>query len=169
MLQLKNTERLMQNKAANEDFDSYAVYVRCGDFEHTFFSENVNEDTYFDLASCGKILVTTPLILQAIGEERLSLDSKLDAFFENVPEDKKNITIKHLLAHTSGIVRHQYVNSGQDAVAKEILAQPLAYETGKSYRYSCSGMVLLGFILEKIYGVSLETLFEERIKKPLSP
>jgi CubicO group peptidase (beta-lactamase class C family) len=168
MLQLKNTERLMQNKAANEDFDSYAVYVRCGDFEHTFFSENVNEDTYFDLASCGKILVTTPLILQAIGEERLSLDSKLDAFFENVPEDKKNITIKHLLTHTSGIVRHQYVNSGQDAVAKEILAQPLAYETGKDYRYSCSGMVLLGFILEKIYGVSLETLFEERLKKPLA-
>ena len=81
MLQLKNTERLMQNKAANEDFDSYAVYVRCGDFEHTFFSENVNEDTYFDLASCGKILVTTPLILQAIGEDRLRLDSKLDASF----------------------------------------------------------------------------------------
>ena len=39
MLQLKNTERLMQNKAANEDFDSYAAYVRCGDFEHTFFSK----------------------------------------------------------------------------------------------------------------------------------
>ena len=37
MLQLKNTERLMQNIAANEDFDSYAVYVRCGDFEHTVF------------------------------------------------------------------------------------------------------------------------------------
>jgi CubicO group peptidase (beta-lactamase class C family) len=167
LLQLKNTERLMQNKAANEDFDSYAVYVRCGDFEHTFFSENVNEDTYFDLASCGKILVTTPLILQAIGEKQLSLDSTLDTFFENVPWDKKNITIKHLLTHTSGIVRHQYVNSERDMVAKEILDQPLAYETGTDYRYSCSGMVLLGFVLEKIYGASLEKIFEERLKKPM--
>jgi CubicO group peptidase (beta-lactamase class C family) len=117
-LQLKRTKALMQKKAANDAFDSYAVYVRCGDFEHTFFSENVNEDTYFDLASCGKILVTTPLILQAIGEKQLSLDSTLDTFFENVPWDKKNITIKHLLTHTSGIVRHQYVNSERDMVAK---------------------------------------------------
>lgn len=166
-LSLKFTKALMQNKAANGEFDSFAVYVKCAEHECTFFSENVNADTYFDIASCGKILVTTPLILQAIGEGRFSLDSGLDAFFENVPSDKKSITIKHLLAHTSGIVRHQYTHSEHDAVAKEILVRPLAYETGKDYRYSCSGMVLLGFILEKIYGVSLEALFEERIKKPL--
>ena len=164
---LKNLEILMNNKLQNRDFDSYAVYVKVGKNEYVIMSENVNEDTYFDLASCGKILVTSPLIFQAIDEGKLKLEDKLENFFEDVPEDKLDITIKHLLSHTSGIVRHDYVNSERDALAKEILSRPLAYETGKDYRYSCSGMVLLGFILEKIYGVSLENLFEEKIKKPL--
>lgn len=166
-LELKQTEALMQKKAKNAEFDSYAIYVRCGNFEHIFSSENVNENTYFDIASCGKIFVTTPLVLQAIDAKKLHLNNTLGDFFENVPSDKKNITIRHLLAHTSGIVRHQYVNSDHDLIANEILSHPLAYEVGKNYRYSCSGMVLLGLILEKIYGVSLENLFEEHLKKPL--
>ena len=166
-LQLYHTEELMQKKAENEEFDSYAVYVKYGSREHTVCSENVNEQTYFDIASCGKILVTSPLALQAIGERKLRLESTLDEFFEDVPEDKKSINVKNLLTHTSGIVRHQYVNSERNSVAKEILSRPLAYETGKDYRYSCSGMILLGYILEKLYGKTLEELFETRLKKPL--
>ena len=148
-------------------FDSYAVYVKCGEFENMFFSENVNEQTYFDIASCGKILVTTPLVLQAIDEEKISLDTTLDQLFNEVPMDKKNITIKHLLTHTSGIVRHSYIHSDREHLIKEILSRALKYEIGTDYVYSCSGMVLLGFILEKIYGESLENLFEKRIKQPL--
>ena len=132
-----------------------------------FFSENVNEQTYFYIASCGKILVTTPLILQAIDEEKISLDTTLNQLFDEVPADKKNITIKHLLTHTSGIVRHSYIHSGREYLIKEILSRPLKYEIGTDCVYSCSGMVLLGFILEKIYGESLENLFEKRIKQPL--
>lgn len=166
-LQLNYTKSLMREKAENKDFDSYVIYVKCGDLEHTFFSENVDEDTYFDIASCGKILITTPLAMQAISEGKMGLDDTLDAFLENVPEDKKAITIRHLLSHTSGIIRHQYLNSTRDLLIGEILSRPLAYEVGADYRYSCSGMILLGFILEKIYGDSLENLFEERLKKPL--
>ena len=166
-LNLAHTEALMRKKAANEEFDSYAVYVKYGDREHTFFSENVNEQTYFDIASCGKILITTPLTLQAVAEGKLTLDSTIDCFLPGVPIDKKAITIQHLLTHTSGIVRHQYVNSEREAVIAEILARPLAYEIGQDYRYSCSGMVLMGYILENIYQKPLEQLFEERLKKPL--
>ncbi|MBQ7821564.1 MAG: serine hydrolase [Clostridia bacterium] len=68
-------------------------------------------------------------------------------------------------ATSTGIVRHQYLNSTRDLLADEILSRPLAYEIGADYRYSCSGIVLLGFILEKIYGNSLEKLFVERLKK----
>ncbi len=166
-LLLTHTQELMRQKAANEEFDSYAVYVKYGDLEHTVCSENVNGQTYFDIASCGKILITTPLTLQAIGEGKIQLDSTIDAFFPNVPADKKAITVKHLLTHTSGIVRHQYVNSARERVIEEILARPLAYEIGQDYRYSCSGMILMGYILENIYRKSLEELFETRLKKPL--
>jgi len=170
-MKLRNTEALMREKAENKDFDSYAVYVKIGENEHTFYSENVNEDTYFDIASCGKILITSPLVFQAIDKGMLSLDSTLNEFFEDVPEDKKEITVKHLLTHTSGIVRHNYsrelIGKSHDEAAKEILERPLSYETGKDFVYSCSGMVLLGFVLEKIYGDSLENLFEKFLKKPL--
>ena len=81
---LKNVETLMRQKLQNKDFDSYGVYVKIGDKEHTFMSDNINEDTYFDIASCGKILVTTPLILQAIDKGLLSLESTLKDFFDNV-------------------------------------------------------------------------------------
>ena len=170
-MKLRNVEMLMKQKAANKEFDSYAVYVKIGKNEHTFYSDNVDEDTYFDIASCGKIFITSPLIFQAIDKGMLSLDSELNDFFEDVPEDKKEITIKQLLTHTSGIVRHNYspdlTGNSHDDVAKEILGRPLRYEPGKDYVYSCSGMILLGFILEKIYGDSLENLFEKFIKKPL--
>ena len=76
-MNLYNTNKLMENMRVNLCFDSYAVYVKCGEFENMFFSENVNEQTYFDIASCGKILVTTPLILQAIDEEKISLDTTI--------------------------------------------------------------------------------------------
>ena len=166
-MKLYNTKKLMESMGKDLRFDSYGVYVKCGEFEDTFFSENVNEQTYFDVASCGKILVTTPLVLQAIDEEKISLDTTLGNLFDDVPADKKDITIKHLLTHTSGIIRHLYIHSDREQLTKEILARPLAYKTGTDYIYSCSGMVLAGFILEKIYNESLENLFEKRIKNPL--
>ena len=65
-MKLRNVEMLMKQKAANKEFDSYAVYVKIGKNEHTFYSDNVDENTYFDIASCGKIFITSPLIFQAI-------------------------------------------------------------------------------------------------------
>ena len=168
---LQNTKRLMQRKAADRDFDSYAVYVKIGADESTFCSDNVDEDTYFDIASLGKVLVTTPLVLQTTAGGLLRLDSRLDEWFENVPSDKKGITVRQLLTHTSGIVRHipprEVAAKGRDAVAENILSHALAFAPGSDYLYSCCGMVLLGFILEKIHGDTLENLFEKHLKKPL--
>lgn len=171
MLRIDKTVALMTHKMRNEDFDSFALHVKIGERETTITSDNVDEDTYFDIASCGKVLVTTPLILQAVTEGKLSLNSTLDEFFADVPQEKKRITIKQLLSHTSGIVRinlsEQAARAGRAAVIKEILSVPLAFEPGTNYVYSCNGMILLGFIVEKIFGDSLENCFEERLKKPL--
>ena len=88
-LKLPRTRQLFQQKAECGEFESYALYVKAGAHECTFFSGNVDQDTYFDIASCGKILVTTPLILKTIANGKLRLGSTLDEFFEKVPEDKK--------------------------------------------------------------------------------
>lgn len=171
MLSLDLTERFMKEKLENRAFDSYAVCVgKCGE-EKTLFSENVNEDTYFDIASMGKVLVTSTLLLKALSEKRLTLEDTLDMYFEGVPEEKRKITLKQMLTHTSGIIRYnippEIGKKGREAIIDFILSKPLAYAPGTSGRYSCNAMILLGYIAEKIYGTTLETAFNERIKKPL--
>ena len=77
-MKLKQTRALMQRKLEETAFDAFGILIGCKGEEEAFFSENANEDTLFDIASCGKVLHTVPLALQAIGEGRLSLDSVLD-------------------------------------------------------------------------------------------
>ena len=170
-MHLVNTDSLLQRKLNSRDFDSYGVFVCAGGKTEFLHSQNVNSDTYFDIASIGKVLVTSTLILRSIDKNLLSLDDTLDNFFEDVPKDKKGITIKHLLTHTSGIVRYDIpqdaADSGSNAVVNFILNTPLAYQTGTKHIYSCNGMILLGYILEKIYSLPLERIFEKLLKNPL--
>ena len=171
-MNLEKTKLLLNEKLNEKDFDSYGVLVYVDGEKEFLHSENVNADTYFDIASMGKVLVTSTLILKAIDEKKLSFDDTLQKFFDNVPGEKKNITVEQLLTHTSGIVRceipQEAADAGNEAVAEFILNCPLAYTPGTCYTYSCNGMIILGYILEKIYGKALEEIFNEKIKKPLS-
>lgn len=169
-MKLSKTEKILGEKVKNKEFDTYAVLVHKNGEECFLHSDNADMDTYFDVASMGKVLVTSPLILKAVDEKKLSLDDTLDMFFKNVPTGREKITVKQLLTHTSGIVRCEIstesVEKGNDAVAEYIMNNPLAYKPGEKSQYSCNGMILLGFILEKIYGMPLEKIFEEKIKNP---
>ncbi len=170
-MKLERTRALMARKLNEQAFDTFAVRVSLRGEEAALYSENTNEDTLFDMASCGKVLHTCPLVFQAIGEGKLRLDSTLDDFFAHVPEEKKRITVQQLLTHTSGIVRiplpKDVCARGTDAIAEHILSAPLAFAPGMDYAYSCNGMNLLGFIVEKLYGQTMEALFEARLKAPL--
>ena len=170
-MNLNNTKLLLKEKYRNNDISSYAVMVYKKGEKQTLLSPDVDEYTYFDIASMGKVLVTSTLILQAIDRNLLKLENTLQDFFANVPDEKKNITVKQLLTHMSGIVRHQLssqaAEKGNDFVAEEILSHPLAFKPNENCIYSCNGMILLGFILEKIYGKTLEEIYNIHIKTPL--
>ena len=163
-MRLTNTDSLLKSRLSNRDFDSYGIFVSVGSKTGFLHSPNVDSDTYFDIASMGKVLVTSTLILMSIDKNLLSLDDTLDSFFKDVPKDKQRITIKHLLTHTSGIVRYDIPQNdadfGSNAVAKFILDTPLAFQPGTKHIYSCNGMILLGYILEKIYSLPLEKIYE---------
>ena len=170
-MHLNHTEAYLHQKSAEGWLDTYAVLAGVQGREQRIASPNANGDTYFDIASCGKVLVTSTLILQAVGEGKIGLDDRLERFFANVPEEKKPITIRQLLTHTSGIVRvlfpEDVAHAGHDAIASFILSTPLAYSPGTNYIYSCNGFMLLGFILERLYGEQLDAIFEKRLKRPL--
>ncbi len=165
------THQLMNHLQTEGRAQSWGVLV-CARGERAFISsEDVNEDTYFDIASMGKVLVTTPLILRAVGDGRLSLTDTLPRFFDDVHESMREITLLQMLTHTSGIVRFEFPPEAagwtRGEIARQIIANPLAYRPGTQMRYSCNAMILLGFIIEKIYGMPLDKVYEEYIRKPL--
>ena len=127
-------------------------------------------DTRYDLASMTKIIAPTMLALMALEKGLLALDDTLSRFFD-VPCDKADITIFHLLTHTSGItpsfLMEKVCKEPAGALAA-ILAHPLDGPPGQMPRYSCMGYILLGFILEKVYGKPLNALAQELVFKPLN-
>ena len=130
----------------------------------------VTEDTLFDMASVSKILGTTFCAFHMIEEGTLSLLDSLTDFYPDCPEDKREITIFHLMTHTSGLPAEIFLwkecRTPEDAV-QTILNAPLVYETGKGVTYSCMGYILLGKIIEKITGESLDVLSKRWTFDPL--
>lgn len=171
LMKLENTKNLVENLKADKRFDSYGIFVCDGENKTFLHSDNVNSNTYFDIASMGKILVTATLLLKAVGKKELSVDNTLDELFKNVPNEKKKITIKQLLTHTSGIVRYPIprgiADLGSEKIAEHILSYPLAYTPGEGKIYSCNAYILLGFIVEKIYNLPLDKAFYQYTKSEL--
>ena len=136
-------------------------------------SENgpdVNTDTRYDMASLSKIIGPTMLALRAIEDGDLTLWDKLERFFPDCPEDKKPITIRHLMTHTAGFAPafwlSEVAESPEDAL-RAILSRPLDTPVGAEVHYSCMGYITLGKVLETVYGQPLDVLARERVFKPL--
>ena len=147
------------------------LYEEClGRLSYDEDAPRVTSETLYDLASVTKILCTTMLCLQAMGEGKIYLQDPISLYFPKAPDEKKNITVFQLLTHTSGIAPHFYLWDYDDVsehAAEIILKYPLMYKPGTEVRYSCMGFILLGKILEKIYGESIDELFQRRVAVPL--
>lgn len=153
----------------------------CGDRESVFalsymgkISENgpeVNADTRYDMASLSKIIGPTMLALRAIEDGDLTLWDRLDRFFQDCPEDKAAITVRHLMTHTAGFAPAFWLSeeaaSPEDAL-RALLAHPLATPIGAEIHYSCMGYITLGKILETVYAKPLDALARERVFEPLN-
>lgn len=114
---------------------------------------------------------TGATILALAEEGRLRLDDPLSAHLENVPEDKRAITLHQLLTHSSGIGNLQGAGDwdpiGREEFAAAALAQPLAFRPGTGYDYSNAGYSLLGAVVEKLTGGSYEEYLRRRFLLPL--
>jgi len=129
------------------------------------------EDTIYDLASLTKVLATTLLVMIEVEAGRMSLDDPVAAHLAEFDrDDKRHITLRRLLTHSSGLPKWVplYVNPGDpDLVPEAIAALPLAYETGTRVVYSDPNFIALGYALERSTGSRLDRLFSERVAVPL--
>lgn len=129
----------------------------------------VTENTLYDMASCTKIMSTTMVAFRMIDMGKIALYDSISRFID-VPDDKKDIEIRHLLTHTGGIKAHFLLqNDGRPntEAAQIILDMPLSTPTGTKVEYTCMGYILLGKILEKVGGKPLDVLADELVFKPL--
>ncbi|WP_411677428.1 serine hydrolase domain-containing protein [Caproicibacter sp.] len=131
----------------------------------------VNEQTRYDMASMTKIMSTGMIALKLLESGELDLADSIAKYLgDRVPEDKKQITIFHLLTHTSGLPAHilleDSISDPEDCVSL-ILSAPLAAACGSTVIYSCTGFILLGKILERILSGRLDQLAEEIVFRPL--
>ncbi len=135
-------------------------------------------DTIYDLASLTKVLVTGLLCAKLIEKSEINLSDKISKYCNEFDTDeKREITIENLLTHTSGFpawmpfylfydsafVREaKYLGDSDkrinDVVLKEISKTKLENSINSKVVYSDFNFLILGFLVEKIYGSDLHNI-----------
>jgi CubicO group peptidase (beta-lactamase class C family) len=131
--------------------------------------------TRFHIGSLTKQF-TAMAILQLQERGKLQVTDHISQYLPDCPAAWRDITIEHLLTHTSGLPDY-FDQPGLDALLTQAVApgeivnlfrnQPLLFKAGSTYRYSNSGYVLLGEIIERASGESYADWIERNILTPL--
>jgi CubicO group peptidase (beta-lactamase class C family) len=122
----------------------------------------------FDIGSITKQF-TAAAILKLEMNGKLSTGDKLSKYFENVPQDKANITIHDLLRHQSGLtggVGRDYEKISEEDFLGKVFSSELRSGPGSKFSYSNIGYSLLAMIIEKVSGQAYETFLYENLWKP---
>lgn len=151
------------------------IYQKSFGFADYDSKRNLNDSSVFELASVSKQFTATAILL-LIDKGKLSLTDSLRKFFPELPYS--NITIRHMLTHTSGLPDyfwlmiekwdHSKIAFNRDMIAmltKEKL--PVVFEPGTRWEYSNTAFVILATIVENISGQSYKDYMAENIFTPL--
>ena len=132
----------------------------------------VTDSTLYDLASLTKAMGTATVATQMASEGRLLLDAPIHRYLRDWPSrgDHGRITVRHLLAHTSGLPAGKDLWPGARSRGEIIasLAELKVWSRpGTRREYSDVGMILLGAVLEEVSGSRLDDLLTMRVFRPL--
>lgn len=131
-------------------------------------------ETRFGIGSMNKMF-TAVAILQLVEIGALALDDPLSKYLPDfpTPEAAQRIRIEHLLTHTSGL--GDYLNRLSDAIAPLrslddhlalVRGQEPFFEPGTQYRYSNTGFLVLGKVIEIVSGQDYLSYVQEHIYEP---
>jgi len=135
----------------------------------------VTPDSLFQIGSITKVWTAT-MIMQLAGEGRLSVDTAIADILPGVRVGEADVgadvTVRHLLTHTSGIDGDLFTDTGRgdDCVARYVTELAKAAQThpvGAAYSYCNSGFVLLGRIIEVLDGRVWDASLRARLIEPL--
>ena len=129
-------------------------------------------ETVYQIGSVSKQLIATGIML-LMQEGKISLDDKISKFLEGTPDTWKEITVRHLLTHTSGIIREApgfdpFKIKPDAEVIKTAYPLPLRFTPGEKWEYCNVGYFALAEIIHKISGQSWGDFLQERVFMPLA-
>lgn len=122
----------------------------------------------YDLASLTKVIGTVPVIAIAIQAGKLKLTDPVQKYLPEFKDSRP--TIQNLLTHTSGICG--YIPHRDELTAKELKQAYLTQQhvdssLNRQIRYADVNFLYLGWIAEKIYGQSIQSLIQSQVLDPL--
>jgi CubicO group peptidase (beta-lactamase class C family) len=139
----------------------------------------VKPDTIFQTGSVGKQFTATA-VMMLVEEGKISLDDKISKYFLDAPASWKEITVRNLLNHTSGIPDYGSddtnaakklidlrVDYTEDEMVTRFATLPLDFPPGSKWSYSNSGYVVLGVLIHKVSGQFYGDFLEQRVFQPL--
>src|SRR5512132_644407 len=134
-------------------------------------TEPMTLDTIFDLASLTKVVATTTAVMQLVEQGKVRLSDKVASF---IPEfgkyGKDDITVLHLMTHVSGLRPDLDLGNdwkGYDTAIKLACEEIPTSAPGERFVYSDINYELLGEIVHRVSGQTLDAYVREQIFKPL--
>jgi CubicO group peptidase (beta-lactamase class C family) len=131
----------------------------------------VSDRTVFTINSITKAF-TGIAILQLAEAGKLNLSSPVSAYLSDLPETWQAVTVQQLLSHTSGIPdmvdEEESVLIAASAVEawKKVVAMPMDFKPGETFRYNQTNYLLLGRIIDKLSGMPFqEFITKEQLQK----
>ena len=153
--------------------DGQIIKTAAGGFADLELGVPVTLRTVFQIQSITKTFTSAAILLLA-EEGKLSLDDPVAKYLEDTPASWTNITIRHLLTHTSGI--KDFINSPTRSLRLEVsegdvleatAPRSLIFQPGERYTYSNTNYHLLAMIIRKLTGKWYGDFLRERIFVPL--
>ena len=127
-------------------------------------------ETVYKIASVSKQFIATGIML-LVQEGQLGLDDPVSKYLEGTPATWNAITIRHLLTHTSGIVREApgfdpfKIQSDADVI-KSAYPLPLRFAPGEKWEYGNTGYFALAEIIRKVAGQPWIEYMSEKVFRP---
>ncbi len=132
------------------------------------YLRKMRKDTIFDLASLTKVMATATSVMILAERGHLTLKERVLEFFPQAKWRYRGITIWHLLTHTSGLPPYKPIYKlDREEIIRTILSSEQLCKPGRMVIYSDLGYILLGEIVRKVSGRSLNDFSRENIFEPL--
>jgi CubicO group peptidase (beta-lactamase class C family) len=152
--------------------DKEIIYKKgYGNFTYDSTSTKVIDKTIYDIASLTKVIATTTAVMICVDKNLLMPDNPVSKYIpEFAQNDKEKITIKNLLLHNSGLPswkKYYTSNLSAEEIINDIYNLKPEYQPGTKTLYSDLGFIVLGKLIEKVSGRTLDQFCYEEIFTPL--